>query len=61
MEQANVYPKDGVLNYVGEYDNKVCEFTFDGAYLRESDRVLIAVDSDKNYLDKQATQLEEKW
>lgn len=54
-------PKDGVLNYVGEYDNKVCEFTFDGAYLRESDRVLIAVDSDKNYLDKQATQLEEKW
>ncbi|MBQ2495291.1 MAG: glycoside hydrolase family 140 protein, partial [Prevotella sp.] len=54
-------PKDGVLNYVGEYDNKVCEFTFDGAYLRESDRVLIAVDSDKNYLDKQAIQLEEKW
>lgn len=54
-------PIDGTLSFLGEYDNKVNEFTFDGAYLRGSDRVLIAIDAQKNYLDKQATQLEERW
>ena len=54
-------PTDGTLNYLGEYDSKVTEFTFDGAYLRSSDRVLIAIDSSKKYLDKNATKLEEKW
>ncbi len=54
-------PADGTVRYLGEYDNKICEFSFDGAYLRGSDRVLIAVDHDKNYIPKNATQLEEKW
>ena len=54
-------PADGSLQYLGEYDNKTVEFTHDGAYLRGSDRVLIAIDSSKNYLDEKATKLEEKW
>lgn len=54
-------PIDGTLSFLGEYDNKVHEFTFDGAYLRGSDRVLIAIDAQKNYLNQQATQLEERW
>ena len=54
-------PSDGSLTFMGEYDNKIHEFTFDGAYLRGSDRVLIAIDSNKDYLSKQATKLEEKW
>ena len=41
--------------------NTITEFTYDGAYLRGSDRVLIATDSSKKYLDKNATKLEEKW
>ena len=54
-------PSDGSLTFMGEYENKIHEFTFDGAYLRGSDRVLIAIDSNKDYLSKQATKLEEKW
>ena len=53
-------PSDGKLTYVGELDNKVTEFTLDGAYLRGSDRVLIAVDSSKNYISKEQAELEEK-
>ena len=33
--------------YIGEFDNKVTEFTNDGAYMRNSDRVLIITDSIK--------------
>ena len=54
-------PTDGSLNYLGEYDNKVTEFVYDGAYMNNSDRVLIAVDTDKNYISKSQTKLEEKW
>lgn len=53
-------PADGKLTYLGEYDNKVTEFTYDAAYLRGSDRVLIAVDSSKNYISKTDTQITEK-
>lgn len=63
-EKKNVWmmnPTDGTLTFMGEYDNKVTEFVVDGAYLRGSDRVLIAVDSNKNYLKKEDTKLEEKW
>ncbi len=43
-------PADGSMQYLGEYDNKAAvDFTFDGAYLRGSDRVLIATDSSANY------------
>lgn len=53
-------PADGKLTYLGEYDSKVTEFTYDAAYLRGSDRVLIAVDSSKNYISKTDTQITEK-
>lgn len=63
-EKKNVWmmnPADGTLTFLGEYDNKVTEFVVDGAYLRGNDRVLIAVDSNKSYLKKEDTKLEEKW
>ena len=53
-------PSDGKLTYVGEFDSKVTEFTYDAAYLRGSDRVLIAVDASKNYINKTETELAEK-
>lgn len=53
-------PTDGKLTFVGEMDNKVTDFTYDGAYLRGSDRVLIAVDASKDYLKKDQTELVEK-
>lgn len=53
-------PSDGKLTYVGEFDSKVTEFTYDAAYLRGSDRVLIAVDASKNYINKTDTELAEK-
>ncbi len=54
-------PSDGSLTYVGEMDSGVTEFSYDAAYLRGSDRVLIAIDSSKDYIGKSATRLEEKW
>ena len=45
-------PADGRRTYLGEYDNRVAEFTFDGAYLRGSDRVLIAIDAAKSYFQE---------
>ena len=54
-------PQNGKLSFVGEMDNKVTDFTYDGAYLRGSDRVLIVTDADKKYLSASQTELEEKW
>jgi hypothetical protein len=42
-------PSDGKTTYIGEFDNKVTEFTCDGPYMRNSDRVLIITDSSKKY------------
>ena len=53
-------PADGSLTYLGEYDSAVADFSYDAAYLRGCDRVLIAVDASKDYLDTDATQLPEK-
>ncbi|MGN0221921.1 MAG: glycoside hydrolase family 140 protein [Prevotella sp.] len=53
-------PADGTLTYIGELDSKVHTFTYDTAYLRGSDRVLIAIDADKNYLSKNDTMIPEK-
>ena len=50
-------PADGSLKYLGEYDSKVVEFANDGAYLRGSDRVFIAVDTQKDYIEKTSTTL----
>lgn len=61
-QKKNVWimnPADGSLTYLGSYDNKVATFTYDSAYLRGSDRVLIAVDAEKKYIgtaDKQITE-----
>ena len=53
-------PANGELTYLGEYDSKVTQFSYDAAYLRGSDRVLIAVDSSKNYISKTDKQIPEK-
>lgn len=53
-------PADGTLTYLGEMDSKVTTFSVDGAYMRGGDRVLIAVDALKNYLDKNADVIPEK-
>jgi len=50
-------PTDGTLKYLGEYPSETVEFANDGAYLRGSDRVFIAVDATKNYIEKTATAL----
>ncbi len=44
-------PADGSLQYLGEYANAKADFALDGAYLRGSDRVVIATDSSKHYFD----------
>lgn len=62
-QKKNVWvmnPADGTLKFIGEYDSKVTEFANDGAYLRSSDRIFIAVDTQKNYLEKTATALTPK-
>ena len=49
-------PADGTVVFCGDYDSKRgIDFTFDSAYLRQSDRVLIAIDSSKDYISKEAT------
>ena len=52
-------PADGSMKFLGEYDSKVASFALDAAYLRGSDRVLIAVDAAKNYFSKEQTDLKE--
>lgn len=49
-------PKDGSLQYIGEFDGaKTAYFAIDIAYNSGNDRVLIAVDSSKDYLKKDAS------
>lgn len=49
-------PKNGELQYIGEFDgNKIVDFQLDVAYNSGNDRVLIAVDSAKEYIRKDAT------
>ncbi len=45
-------PSDGALEYVGEFGNKVTPFRYDGPVGAGNDRVLIAVDSAKDYIGK---------
>ena len=55
-------PADGSLQYLGEYDNKkAVEFTFDGAYLRQSDRLIIVTDNAKEYFKKEQTAIQERF
>ena len=50
-------PVDGSLQYAGEFDSKVTPFHYDGGHGTGNDRVLIAVDSSKDYLSTSATGL----
>ncbi len=43
-------PADGKLTYIGKVSSKVVDLTYDVAYLRGSDRVLIAIDAAKDYI-----------
>jgi len=46
-------PKNGALEYIGEFEGtKITGFQIDVAYNSGNDRVLIAVDSSKNYIPK---------
>ena len=53
-------PVDGSLEYVGEFDNGVQHFNYDGAYGAGNDHVLIAVDASKDYIQKDWTKLPKK-
>jgi hypothetical protein len=50
-------PKNGELEYVGEFDSKTETFQHDSGYMSANDRVLIAVDSTKDYINKEWTSL----
>jgi hypothetical protein len=50
-------PVDGKLEYLGEFDNKVVNFQSGSTGMKGSDKVLIAVDANKSYFDKTATEL----
>lgn len=52
-------PKSGKLTYLGEFDSQVTTFQHDSGYISGNDHVLIAVDSAKNYLQKEWTELPE--
>ena len=53
-------PTNGKLEYVGEFDNKVTPFHYSAPSVPGNDRVLIAVDSTKNYLSKDQTKIPNK-
>lgn len=53
-------PTDGSLQYIGEFDSKVTPFKYDGANGAGNDRVLIAVDSSKDYIGKDWNRLPDK-
>ena len=46
-------PKNGTLEYIGKFEGtKISNFQIDVAYNSGNDRVLIAIDSSKNYITK---------
>lgn len=46
-------PRNGKLEYMGEFDSKVTKFECDCGYMSGNDYVLIAIDSSKKYLEKE--------
>jgi len=52
-------PHDGQLFYIGEFDNKATTFYRQRIPGTQSDGVLIAVDSKKNYLSKDQMYIDE--
>lgn len=53
-------PRNGHLDFAGCYDDGVREFKYNGGYMRGCDMVLIAVDSEKNYIAKGCMKLPER-
>lgn len=49
--------KDGKLVYIGQFDSKVTTFQYDGGYISGNDQVLIAIDAQKDYVQKEWTEL----
>ena len=57
-------PSDGKLTYLGEYDNKVTEFLDEKGYTYGNDKVLVVIDSSKDYIQKEWVELpdaQDKW
>ncbi len=50
-------PKNGKLNYIGEFDNQTTTFQHDSGYNSGNDHILIAVDASKNYIGKEWMEL----
>ncbi len=50
-------PANGDLKYLGEYGNEVVELSMESGYIRDADRVIIAVDTKKEYIVKGATNI----
>lgn len=46
-------PSDGTLAYIGEFNDGITGFRYDGAYMNGGDRVLIVVDASKDYILKE--------
>lgn len=46
-------PADGTLAYIGEFNDGITGFRYDGAYMNGGDRVLIVVDASKDYILKE--------
>lgn len=56
--------KSGKLTYIGEFENKVTSFQFDGGYNSGNDQVLIVTDTSAGYVQKGWTELpdaQQKW
>lgn len=56
--------KSGKLTYIGEFENKVTSFQFDGGYNSGNDQVLIVADAAAGYVQKGWTELpdaQQKW
>ena len=52
--------KDGKLKYIGEFDNGVHKFQHDSGYSSGNDHILIVVDSSKDYVNKDWTELPDR-
>lgn len=52
--------KDGVLKYVGTYDDKTETFQYDSGYASGNDQVLIVMDASKKYINEKWNTIPEK-
>ena len=62
-QQKNVWlmnPVDGSLKYLGEYSSRRADFSYVISDKKNTDRVLIAIDSRQHYLDKNDLYLKEQ-